>query len=220
MLENMVLAAILALAMTTGSVVTAPSAAQDLTGKNDVSVGVLDWYSNMADPNITHNVSFRVSFDTNGDGIYEDISTSGTYVNETSLANPFEAHTYVHNSNAFIAFKVEVLQMDNVTTRIVNGSGPVHIIPNAENASGSWVYNNINVTGASANDYYIYYEYRVSPTYQPEVMAVQSTGWNGTTNTFDTLTIIWNAIAIGAIVVAAIFVIVYWRGRRRSPPGA
>ena len=130
MLRKVLLAAVLAVMLISGSIATAPATAKDQTDKNDVSVSVLDWHSNPAYLNNTYNVSFRVSFDINGDGTYEDIFTSGTYINKSSLANPFEAHAYVHNSTPSIDFKVEVLESDNVTTPMVNGSGPVHTVPN------------------------------------------------------------------------------------------
>jgi hypothetical protein len=167
--------------------------------------------------NNTYNVTFRVSFDTNNDGTYEEIYTSGTYINASSLALPFEAQAMVHNSTPSITFKVEVFESSNITTQLVSGSGPLHTVENSLNSTGAWAYNNINAS-SSPDAYYIFYEYSVSPVYQVSLLDTQPTRWNGTTNTFDVLPLIWNIVAVAAVGIVVIALIIIWRGRQRSPP--
>lgn len=198
-----------ALAIITGllaTVLVIPSAtAIGDTGTNEVRITIGSWWFVSPSSEDTKNVSFRISFDANDDGLFEQVNDSAIFNNKSMLAGPFMAIMVVPDPVANVKFKVQAFDHNGTIAELDYGGAIVHTASNVDNATDAWSYNRYNGADAGPNTCVINYFYNVLPVPDPDPHADATTGGDaGGLNLGDPVLIFQASI----VLVTAVLIIV------------
>jgi hypothetical protein len=111
---------------------------------NVAEIYLLSWDLNTKDAGKAIDVEFRISIDTDNDGVYDQVRTSEVFRNTSVETAPFRLGSAIPTSVGEFTFKVEALQVNNGSLMPMNyhasGSVPVNSGINEQGFSQSWKY--------------------------------------------------------------------------------
>lgn len=131
---------------------------------NVVEIYIFNWDKNatVLDDNI--DVQFRISIDSNDDGIYDIVGNSIVFQNTSVEIVPFKLGDVIQTTNSEFKFKVEVFRVVNGSVVSMhyqeNGLTPVNSGLNKVDSSQVWTYDATSVIGKddlACRISYVYY---------------------------------------------------------------